>query len=99
MSVDNSVLIEMLPGVIRSAWKDPASSSVDILTVDQDLLAEKANAHVVCHGNFTIAVIDYLGKIYIGEAKRNPRDTPNAKRGERLSLSRALKALVLDDGQ
>ena len=92
MVVDNSVLIEMLPGVSRSATKQ----SLNSLSVNEDLLFENAIATVVRHGNFTIAMIDYFGKVYLGEAKRNPIDTPNAKRGDRIALSRALKSLLVD---
>lgn len=94
MLVNNSIMMDMLPGVMRSALN---KEDVSIVSVDTAHLAQNAQVRTICHGNFTIAVITYGNKIFVGEAKRNPHDTPNAKRGERLAISRALKALLLDE--
>jgi len=95
MRVDNSVLIEMLPGVMRAALKED-NANHEAMCVDTEDLNNNAQTTTITHGNFTIAMINYEKKVFVGEAKRNPRDTPNAKRGERLALSRALKALLLN---
>jgi len=92
MWIENNLLAEMLPGVERTVLKERPYMLLDI---NQQQLAENAQASVARNGNFTIAVIDYFGRSFVGVAKRNPLDTPNSKRGDRIALSRALKALVM----
>jgi hypothetical protein len=94
MLVDNSLLVEMFPGVRRSMLKE---SPFVMLAVDGYNLMEKANASVTRSGNFTIAVIDFGGTSYTGVAKRNPLDQQNTKRGDHIALSRALKSLLADN--
>jgi hypothetical protein len=94
MLVDNTLLVEMFPGVRRSVTKETSPFAVNL--IGEDLL-EMASASVSRSGNFTIAVIDFCGGSYIGVAKRNPLDEPNPKRGDRIAISRALKSLILDN--
>lgn len=94
MLVENSLLVEMFPGVYRSVIKESKPFAVNL--VGDDLL-DTVSASVSHNGNFTIAVIDFCGGSYIGVAKRNPLDEPNPKRGDRIALSRALKNLILNN--
>lgn len=46
---------------------------------------------VTTDGNFTVVVIDRDGAVFSGVSKRNPKDPPDIRRGERLAAIRALE--------
>ena len=95
----NNELLSMVPGVVRSVNKArsriPKAVGVlrsGVAKLVADLPEDSVRSTV--SGSYTVAIISHDAFDYIGVAKRNPKDAPNALRGRRLAMSRALKTLV-----
>lgn len=85
----------MFRGVARSFTKGKASVSIE--TIEEALAPAKPSvASVTVDGNFTtVALFDaYSGKIFVGTAKRHPKDASKPVRGAHLATSRALRNLM-----
>lgn len=80
---------------ITPAEIDAVKTAVITREVGAPPTQERLDSFVVVNlstnGNFTTAIVSHANRLFIGAAKRNPKDAPNQAIGDRIAISRAMR--------
>jgi hypothetical protein len=71
---------------------------IGLMSVKDKFSYGKENLEFHYQGNFTIAMVNYNGRHYVGVAKRNAKDEDNVMIGKRISLRNAFQNAFVDLG-